>query len=358
MPQLKITPATDSAINATLFSVFVVAGAIYIIFAKLYDYPAAVVTAVPVVFMLAYALIVMVLRRLRLRLDQVGDNSYYMGFLFTLTSLGVSLYLFQVEGAAEEIVRNFGVAIASTIAGVALRVLFGQMRQDPYEVEQASRLELAEATRRVRRELDTTVMELAHFRRSSQQMILEGLTEVREGATEATRKAIDNFEDLTKRAAGPIEASADATATVLKAFTQSAFETIEAANTNFATQASKLTDGTRDLAVTLAVMSDQLKELKAPSKVIEEKLEPSVTQLTDAVGELNKSLSVFIEQNAHMTQAQVLEVEQRRNARFDSLADAILNMTRQLEAANAAASERRTPFKYFERLFAKEAPDA
>jgi len=72
-------------------------------------------------------------RNLRLRDDQSGDNLYYMGFLFTLTSLGVSLYQFSVERAAEEIVQNFGIAIASTITGIALRVVFNQMRRDPVE---------------------------------------------------------------------------------------------------------------------------------------------------------------------------------------------------------------------------------
>ena len=99
--------------------------------------------------MLTYALVIYSARNLRLRDDQSGDNLYYMGFLFTLTSLGVSLYQFSVERAAEEIVQNFGIAIASTITGIALRVVFNQMRRDPVEVERMMRLELAEAARRV-----------------------------------------------------------------------------------------------------------------------------------------------------------------------------------------------------------------
>ena len=59
-------------------------------------------------------------RLFRLRDDQSGDNLYYMGFLFTLTSLAVSLYQFSAAGSAEQIVQNFGIAIASTIAGITL----------------------------------------------------------------------------------------------------------------------------------------------------------------------------------------------------------------------------------------------
>jgi hypothetical protein len=70
-------------------------------------------------------------------MTKLAINLYYIGFLYTLTSLGVSLWQFSSTEGAETIVTNFGVAIASTIFGVALRVLFNQMRQDPVEVERA-----------------------------------------------------------------------------------------------------------------------------------------------------------------------------------------------------------------------------
>ncbi|OCC05804.1 hypothetical protein BA190_06110 [Labrys sp. WJW] len=353
MVQDKAWSTTDSAISASLFSLFVLAGSAYIIAAKLLHYPAFLVTSVPVAVMVVYALVIVLLRRFRLRLDQAGDNIYYMGFLFTLTSLGVSLYQFQAEGAVEEIVRNFGVAIASTIAGVALRVLFGQMRQDPYEVELASRLELSEATRRVRRELDTIVIEIANFRRSSQQMITEGFGEAREGVRDATSRALGDFEDLTRKAAGPIEASADASATILKAFAKSAFESVEAANTKFAAETAKLSEGTDRLAATLEAVSDHLKSLQVPANVIEEKLQPSVGELTQAVSQLSNSVATFIEHNSPMTPTQLLDTEAKRNARIDNLAEAIASLTRQMEGAAAAKQSR--PLRYIRRLLRKSA---
>src|SRR6202161_4707634 len=139
--------------NGLVFFGVVIFGSGYIIFSKLHDFGALAATAVPVLVMIGYA-VLLGARLFRLRDDQSGDNLYYMGFLFTLTSLGVSLYQFSASNAAEEIVQNFGIAIGSTIAGVGLRVIFNQMRRDPVEVERTMRLELAEATRRVRRELD------------------------------------------------------------------------------------------------------------------------------------------------------------------------------------------------------------
>ena len=86
--------------NVAVFMSFVAAGCVYIILAKLKGTQQFYVTFVPVGTMIAYALLITLSRGLRLRDDQSGDNLYYMGFLFTLTSLGVSLYQFSASHAA------------------------------------------------------------------------------------------------------------------------------------------------------------------------------------------------------------------------------------------------------------------
>ena len=168
--------------------------------AKLIGVASVYVTFVPVLTMIGYALLIWLARSLRLRDDQSGDNLYYMGFLFTLTSLGVSLYQFTAARAAEEIVQNFGIAIGSTITGIGLRVIFNQMRQDPVEVEQSMRLELAEAARRVRRELDATVVEFGYFRRIAQQSAADSFDHVTAKIDEIVAQAAGSLADVTSRA--------------------------------------------------------------------------------------------------------------------------------------------------------------
>src|ERR1700733_13758323 len=150
--------------NGLVFFGVVIFGSGYIIFSKLHDFGALAATAVPVLVMVGYA-VLLGARLFRLRDDQSGDNLYYMGFLFTLTSLAVSLYQFSAAGSAEQIVQNFGIAIASTVAGITLRILFNQMRRDPLEVEATARMELAEASRRVKRELERAVRRVGLFGR-------------------------------------------------------------------------------------------------------------------------------------------------------------------------------------------------
>jgi methyl-accepting chemotaxis protein len=205
MRAVDIRSWPPGVLNATLFFCFVALGVAYIVIAKLSGLNAVAVTAVPVLIMLGYAALLAMARLVRLRDDQSGDNLYYMGFLFTLTSLAVSLYRFSSDRAADLIVQNFGIAISSTIAGIALRIFFNQMRRDPVEVEGEARKELAEAARKVRRELDGTVLEFSHFRRATQQSITEAIDEVTTALGESKDRIVRQLEDVGRASKRPVD---------------------------------------------------------------------------------------------------------------------------------------------------------
>jgi hypothetical protein len=127
-------------------------------------------TVAIVICLVAYAIAVARVPRLRVRLDQAGDNAYYLGLLFTLSSMAFALYDFgqKIEAGADEestavILSNFGIALASTIVGIFLRVVLHQMRVDPADVESMTRIELAEAATRVKGTLDSISVEMGRF---------------------------------------------------------------------------------------------------------------------------------------------------------------------------------------------------
>src|SRR5271154_2734653 len=212
--------------NGLVFFGVVIFGSGYIIFSKLHDFGALAATAVPVLVMIGYA-VLLGARLFRLRDDQSGDNLYYMGFLFTLTSLAVSLYQFSAAGSAEQIVQNFGIAIASTIAGISMRIFFNQMRRDPIEVEASARLELAEASRRVKRELESTILEFGYFRRMTQQSVSDAVDEAKESIGSAREKLAGEiekfvltqgqpFEDASKRSSETLDSMNERTVQILE----------------------------------------------------------------------------------------------------------------------------------------------
>jgi hypothetical protein len=283
LPRLPVDNVYSAGVGALVFISVVLAGCAYIIAAKLEGVRPAYVTFVPIAAMLAYALLITLARALRLRDDQSGDNLYYMGFLFTLTSLGVSLYQFSATQAAEEIVQNFGIAIGSTIAGIGLRVIFNQMRRDPIEVERVMRLELAESARKLRRELDSSVVEFGYFRRSAQQSAVDSLNHMTETFDQLVVKFFARLDEITKNATIPVEAASRTSGAGIAALSKTIGATLAAGVGRLSAETEKLSDQVAMIAAALDAMTVRFNAMQTPERVIEVRLEPIADLLTQAV---------------------------------------------------------------------------
>lgn len=70
-------------------------------------------------------------RKYEVRAEILGDNIYYMGFLFTLVSLAYTLYKFtSTDNEIDQIIKNFGIALTTTLIGVVGRVYFNQTKDE------------------------------------------------------------------------------------------------------------------------------------------------------------------------------------------------------------------------------------
>jgi len=167
---LSAAPTTRLDIIVFLSS-FVLGIASYFLLRSI-GFPQWGITGLLVGLMLVYAGAVVGMPRVRVRFDQAGDNAYYLGLLFTLVSMAFALFDFGNQAAsalgdkerlaAIKIIGDFGIALATTITGIALRVVLHQMRVDPADIESSTRIELAEASRRVKAVLDDLSIDVGH----------------------------------------------------------------------------------------------------------------------------------------------------------------------------------------------------
>lgn len=183
------------AIHALFFFSFVIVGFTFLSIAKLANISPLLLVMISAGLMATYAFFIIFVPATKLRLDVAGDNMYYLGFLYTLSSLAVAITVSE----AEQVLGNFGVAITSTILGIAARVAFNQMRSDPHEIEAASRVELSEATRRVTDELGETVLQLTKFRTLSMQVMAEGYEEVQKNVDSAAQEIFKSLKDTSDK---------------------------------------------------------------------------------------------------------------------------------------------------------------
>ncbi|MFC5576759.1 hypothetical protein ACFPOA_01860 [Lysobacter niabensis] len=140
------------------------------------------------VAMLGYAFIIARAGSGRLRADQAGDNCYYLGLIYTLASLSYAIWTFDPNDPATTIVQGFGIALATTILGLILRVFFNQGRPDLENVEEQTRLEMTDAVIRLRAELGEVVRQLNDFGR----VVTQSMTELSASTTASIQGLASN----------------------------------------------------------------------------------------------------------------------------------------------------------------------
>ncbi|QOZ51521.1 hypothetical protein XH90_09115 [Bradyrhizobium sp. CCBAU 53338] len=311
------------------------AGCGYIVFSKLVGLSALLVTSVPVLVMIAYALVLGIARLMRLRDDQSGDNLYYMGFLFTLTSLAVSLYQFSANGSAEQIVQNFGIAIASTIAGIALRIFFNQMRRDPIEVEAAARMELADASRKVRRELDSTVLEFAYFRRAAQQSITDAMEEMKGILGEARQNVAGELKQFADHSVKPLEEASKKSGDTIESLNNRIAQSLDVASKKLASDANQLAESTRSVIKAIEALAAKLETMQTPEQIIEIKLSPMIQGLSRAVNAFSKGAE---------THAKMVDTNLKRTQDIASATERLIAELRSAETARQQEAFRSGPW--------------
>ncbi len=178
--------------------------------------------------------------------------------------------------------QNFGIAIGSTIAGIGLRVIFNQMRRDPVEVEQRMRLELAEAARRVRRELDSSVVEFGYFRRNAQQAAADSFGHMTERFDDIVAKLLASLEEVTAKLSAPVEAVAlqlgDASGAVSRSMSQSLGVNVQ----QLSAETERLSSRVGAISEALEEVAARLHSMQAPERVFEVRLDPVMQALAQA----------------------------------------------------------------------------
>lgn len=287
------------------------------------------------VVLICYALYAYIATELRLDAETIGDNCYYLGFLFTLTSLAVTLY-FVVEAPSAtradmipEIIAGFGVALSSTIFGVFLRVLMMQFKIDVESRERHERVELNEASRRFRAELAVSLDQMKAFSVESLQQGAE-----REGRM---RDAFDKLlagmqQELLQSAAqfGP------ALSESVRLQTEAALGAVNAAARDASAQA------VRSIQVAMLEITDTAKSAATRNGETADTVRNGIMALKETVGTLTQGAQDILESVGRTQSAttQMTEVFSREVSEgTDSMTRAMKNARQRLETGTQSFSD-------------------
>ena len=292
---------TPSERAARIFAVLVCSGMATIFATKWLGYGTVVTTGLPVVVMVGYALLLK-FRNLRVSDEQAADNFYYMGFLFTLTSLGMALYQFGQGEGVEQIIRNFGIALATTITGIALRILWLQTRLDPVEIEHQTRLELADASRSLTAEMSNSAREFTQFRADSLQMVEEGFERVRVLAEEASERTRESLAGIVEAGREPLDEASRAFAERTDAIAEVLKERITTQDNLFARGHEALTemyDGmaqdVKEVRKHLKSLERMLSKVQTPEEIVRIEMDDVISGLRAAIDDAGEQSRVLKE---------------------------------------------------------------
>ena len=175
-------------------------------------------------------------------------------------------------------------------------MVFNQLRRDPLEVERMARLELADAARRVRRELDSTVVEFGYFRRSAQQVILEGIADVEAQLAKFSAKLLAGVDELVRSTSSTMQSNAIASSEALKTSAAGMLGTLSDSAARLSEEADRATRNISQTSEALKMVSASLAGLQTPDKIIQVAVAPVANSLADAIAR-------FSEQTAEQTSA-------------------------------------------------------
>lgn len=249
------------------------------------------------VIIIAYALFAWTKRDQRVRLDRSGDNCYYLGLTYTLVSMFVALIQLEPGIAPDQLIGAFGIALGSTIVGIIARLILIQFRTEIDDVEAKSRLDLAEASDRLRGQLDHASSRFQTFAIGIQEAVRSSVVDITDNQLGRQRELIEEFSGLLEasvtalaNATSGMEASLARHTDIAERFDQASSRSVEAAQA-LAEKVERvqipddlLTKGFADVA----------KELNQANEALKGALK-EIESVTSAVGSASDNLVGFAE---------------------------------------------------------------
>lgn len=250
------------------FLAFALGGMGLLVLLKLYEVNPFVTGGVAGALIVVYGLAVGLLPALKIREDQLGDNCYYLGFLYTLTSLSWALWKFAEFNDIGEIIANFGLALFSTIIGIIARVFINQARMDTGQAERDARMALTEAMVDFRLRLDDAVIAMRSFCAQTQQITGDAIRANAENANKALEESVAKIGKTSN----------------------SVLTRIEEAFEEFSSNTGKLNQVAAGTVLALEKLIDRLENMEPPSDLISKRLDIVMESAEKAGGLLRERL--------------------------------------------------------------------
>lgn len=169
-----------------------IGGIAIIIFRGFFGFSSIFTAFFPISILLSYYYVLRFSPTYRQREDKAGDNLYFLGFIYTVITLGVALFRYQNDPDVNQIIADLGVGLSTTVVGLVLRIILTHQRKDPDEIEEVTRVELSDA-------VDRTLTQLYSATSAIEGVQIQGIQimeEAQKSINTANEKVLDSFKQF------------------------------------------------------------------------------------------------------------------------------------------------------------------
>jgi len=217
------------------------------------------------------------------RPERAGDNIYYLGFLFTLVSLGLALFEFGVNSEEKTgLIADFAIALSTTIFGVLGRVWLIQGDKEIDEYEKEAKLHVADAIDELRKDLERSRETMVEFASVTRQVLEENRDEQRKQMDQDREAFEEHFRNT-------LEKMGEVLSTAVTTGSEKLSEELERLATNISAQVGvftgnveSLNSASTKLSTSLSSAVSAFQAMPDPTELIEEKLQAIVRPLETA----------------------------------------------------------------------------
>lgn len=288
------------------------------------DWPVWLATALLSLIIGAYALVIWRLHSPVLgRNERAADNLYFLGFIFTVCALGISLLRYYYAPGSvpvERIMGDLGIGITTTVVGLVLRVLVLH-RDDPADTEERVREQIVDfaqstmsglyqtsevvsrghtANLQVVRELTETMQQFsARVREQSAQVILN---------LDEAAKSISGFSETVNQLAAPVEQMPNEFAKAVSEMQQQSIRRMQSIATDFHKVIAEFLRSAQDqvsasISTTEQILVSRVKEISVPSEEVNQLRQKMLTGFDTQSQELTRSFGQVSNAMRLVTQA-------------------------------------------------------
>ena len=261
----------------------------------------------PAAIIVVYFLIGQTRQKIGVSKEHFADSIYYLGFLFTLTSLGTSL--FKVAGAYDlnSLVNAFSLALGTTILGLSLRLYVSNFGENDSSARAEAQREILDEVRLFSSHMRSATQIINQSNQASQTSIQLALTEIITEFKGAMSETVTNYKNSVNKSVTNLETPIKKLATMVNEYNNvlstslSDHAVITKLNKKTSASLENLNSKFENLEKSVDSASEQFNLIKDMEKSVES-LTNVTLSVTESMQAIDKSTTCLASLNTQVSQ--------------------------------------------------------